>query len=106
MPRATISAGTPSISMITATAAPAPKSTQGTGWRLMNPSTSAFMIEACGDTSTGRGVAGSRLAELEGLRERDDHEADHDRGDERPVELDASPARPESSPASSPSSGP
>ncbi len=54
MPSAKMSAGTRSISMTTAIIAPAPKSRYATGCRLMKPSTSAFMIEACGEASTTR----------------------------------------------------
>ena len=54
MPRAKTSAGTPSISMITATIAPAPNSRYATGWWLMKPSTSAFMMDACGAARIGR----------------------------------------------------
>ena len=40
-------------------AAPAPNRMYATGWRLMNPSTSAFMMEACGEGSTTRGSPGT-----------------------------------------------
>ena len=103
MPSAKISAGTRSISMLTAIAAPAPKSTYATGCRLMKPSTSAFMMEACGDGEHGARIARRRLAELKRLRQHHDRQADGDRRRDDAEELDASPAPPAWSRASSPS---
>ena len=49
----------PAFPSMTATAAPAPNRMYATGWRLMNPSTSAFMMEACGEGSTARRSPGA-----------------------------------------------
>ena len=38
--------------MMTAIMPPAAKSRYATGWRLMKPSTRAFMIDACGEART------------------------------------------------------
>ncbi len=48
------------------------------GWWLMNPSTSAFMMEACGEARTGRMSPGEGFAELEGMGQHADGEADGD----------------------------
>ena len=54
-----MSDGCPSISRIKAIMAPTPNNKYAMGWWLMKPSTSAFMIDACGDASTGRKSPGS-----------------------------------------------
>ena len=45
-----------------------------TGWRLMNPTTSAFMMEACGAARMGRMSPGGGFAELEGVGQQHDGE--------------------------------
>ena len=59
MPSAKISAGTPNISMMSAVMAPTPNNAYATGCWLMNPWTSAFMMEAWGDGSTARRSPGA-----------------------------------------------
>ena len=86
MPSAKISAGTPSISMMSAIAAPAPNNMYATGWWLMKPSTSAFMMEAWGGQH-GADVARRCLAELERARQHYDGEARRDGRREHPDEL-------------------
>src|SRR5664279_5810897 len=59
IPSANVSAGTLTISKMIAIAAPVPKRKYAIGCRFMNPSTIAFMIEACGAARTSRASPGA-----------------------------------------------